>query len=170
MYAVLHPFRACVAQLLAGSASFLLPSMVMGAVGGVCALANIAAQPLLDMIAAYKAGDLEKAADLQLTMVAPNNVSNHFVLSIPLGGPGAVKDLLFQTSRYPSKEYRNDSLFRLPRSFFQAVTAQFGVPGLKAALDGLGYYGGPVRKPMLPLSEAEVTTLHGILREGGVMN
>lgn len=54
--------------------------MVMGAVGGVCALANIAAQPLLDMIAAYKAGDMEKAADLQLAMVAPNNVSSVFVV------------------------------------------------------------------------------------------
>lgn len=32
--------------------------------------------------------------------------------------------------------------------------AQFGIPGLKYALDRLGYYGGPPRPPLLPLSEA----------------
>lgn len=110
-------------QLLAGSAGFLLPALIMGAVGGVCALANVAPQPLLDMLAAYKAGDMAKAQDIQYTMVAPNN----------------------------------------------AVTAQFGVPGLKAALDMLGYYGGPARSPLLPLSEAETTTLKNILTAAGVL-
>jgi 4-hydroxy-2-oxoglutarate aldolase len=61
-------------QVLAGSASFLLTSMAMGAVGGVCALANIAPQPLLDLITAFKAGDMEKATELQLRMIAPNMV------------------------------------------------------------------------------------------------
>jgi dihydrodipicolinate synthase/N-acetylneuraminate lyase len=46
----------------------------MGAVGGVCALANIAPQPLLDLIAAYKAGDMDKSTEIQLKMIAPNNV------------------------------------------------------------------------------------------------
>lgn len=68
-----HP-PFCHMQVLAGSASFLLPSMLMGAVGGVCALANIAPQPLLELISAYKAGDIEKASELQLRMIAPNNV------------------------------------------------------------------------------------------------
>ncbi|HQU71464.1 MAG TPA: dihydrodipicolinate synthase family protein, partial [Calditrichia bacterium] len=31
-----------------------------------------------------------------------------------------------------------------------AVTAKWGVPGLKAALDLLGLYGGPPRAPLLP--------------------
>ena len=35
----------------------------------------------------------------------------------------------------------------------QAVTKRFGVPGLKAALDYSGLYGGPVREPLLPVSE-----------------
>lgn len=48
--------------------------MVMGAVGGVCALANVAPQPLIDLIAAFNAEDMEKATALQLRMVAPNNV------------------------------------------------------------------------------------------------
>jgi len=32
-----------------------------------------------------------------------------------------------------------------------AVTRKWGVPALKTAMDHLGLYGGPVRKPMLPL-------------------
>lgn len=35
----------------------------------------------------------------------------------------------------------------------QAVTKRYGVPGLKAALDHSGLYGGPVREPLLPVSE-----------------
>lgn len=34
-----------------------------------------------------------------------------------------------------------------------AVTGKWGVPALKAAMDYLGYYGGPPRKPMLPIKE-----------------
>ncbi len=36
-----------------------------------------------------------------------------------------------------------------------AVTSRFGVPGLKAAMDWTGRYGGPPRPPLLPLGEAE---------------
>jgi 4-hydroxy-2-oxoglutarate aldolase len=35
-----------------------------------------------------------------------------------------------------------------------AVTARFGVSGLKYAMDRRGYYGGPPRRPLLPLGEA----------------
>jgi 4-hydroxy-2-oxoglutarate aldolase len=50
-----------------------------------------------------------------------------------------------------------------------AVTATMGIPGLKAALDMLGYYGGPVRPPMLDLSGGQRETLRAILAEGGVL-
>lgn len=33
-----------------------------------------------------------------------------------------------------------------------AVTARFGVPGLKYTLDQSGYYGGPPRRPLMPLN------------------
>jgi 4-hydroxy-2-oxoglutarate aldolase len=51
-----------------------------------------------------------------------------------------------------------------------AVTARFGIAGLKAALDFLGYYGGPVRAPLLDLGEADRQTLRSILSEGGVLS
>ncbi len=50
-----------------------------------------------------------------------------------------------------------------------AVTARFGVAGVKAALDMLGYYGGPVRPPLLDLREDERQTLRAILMEAGIL-
>jgi 4-hydroxy-2-oxoglutarate aldolase len=50
-----------------------------------------------------------------------------------------------------------------------AVTANMGIPGLKAALDMLGYYGGPVRAPMLDIDEEQRAVLQAILIEGAVL-
>jgi 4-hydroxy-2-oxoglutarate aldolase len=50
-----------------------------------------------------------------------------------------------------------------------AVTARYGVPGLKAALDMVGYYGGSPRSPLLPLPEAQKETLRSILVEAGIL-
>lgn len=50
-----------------------------------------------------------------------------------------------------------------------AVTSSFGVAGLKAALDMLGYYGGPVRAPLLDLGEGDRKALRQILIDGGVL-
>jgi 4-hydroxy-2-oxoglutarate aldolase len=50
-----------------------------------------------------------------------------------------------------------------------AVTTRYGVPGLKAALDMLGYYGGPVRSPLLPLTKEEQDTLKDILQRAGLL-
>ena len=50
-----------------------------------------------------------------------------------------------------------------------AITARFGVAGLKAALGMLGYYGGPVRSPLLDLEESEKLTLRQVLQAGGLL-
>ena len=50
-----------------------------------------------------------------------------------------------------------------------AVTSRFGVPGLKAAMDMVGYYGGPVRSPLLPLSEADSAELKRVLVKAGLL-
>jgi 4-hydroxy-2-oxoglutarate aldolase len=50
-----------------------------------------------------------------------------------------------------------------------AVTARFGVAGLKAALDMLGYYGGPVRSPLLELNDTERQALREILVAGDIL-
>ena len=50
-----------------------------------------------------------------------------------------------------------------------AITARFGIAGLKAALDTLGYYGGPVRSPLLDITESERQILRDVLVEGDVL-
>lgn len=49
------------------------------------------------------------------------------------------------------------------------VTRRFGIPGLKAAMDALGYYGGPTRLPMLPVSEKDRATIIQVFAESGFM-
>lgn len=110
-------------QVLAGSASFFLPALAVGAVGVVAALANVAPQQVIDLHDLFKAGSHDQAASIQQRLIASNT----------------------------------------------AVTARFGIPGLKAALDMLGYYGGPVRSPLRPLKDHERQTLKGILVEGSVV-
>ena len=46
----------------------------------------------------------------------------------------------------------------------KAVTSKFGVAGLKAAMDLLGYFGGSPRLPLEPLTEAQQIELKIILK------
>lgn len=50
-----------------------------------------------------------------------------------------------------------------------AVTARWGVPGLKAAMEELGYNGGPPRSPLQSLPESDREKLRAILREAELM-
>ncbi len=52
----------------------------------------------------------------------------------------------------------------------QAVTAAFGVSGLKTALDLRGYFGGDPRAPLLPSSDEEKTAIGNILRQAGLLS
>ena len=52
----------------------------------------------------------------------------------------------------------------------QAITATYGVPGLKAAMDMLGYFGGDPRPPLLPSSEKEKTEIREILKKADLLN
>jgi len=61
------------------------------------------------------------------------------------------------------EEARNLQLTMLPVN--QAVTATFGIPGLKSAMDMVGYFGGKPRSPLLPLSESETSRIKEILKK-----
>jgi 4-hydroxy-2-oxoglutarate aldolase len=50
-----------------------------------------------------------------------------------------------------------------------AITSRFGISGLKAALDIVGYYGGAPRPPLLPLDEDRCQELQTILRKAGLV-
>ncbi|NWV12207.1 HOGA1 protein, partial [Ptilonorhynchus violaceus] len=48
-----------------------------------------------------------------------------------------------------------------------AVTRRFGIPGLKKAMEWFGYYGGPCRAPLAPLSPAQVEELRNTFTTNG---
>lgn len=50
-----------------------------------------------------------------------------------------------------------------------AITSRFGISGLKAALDMVGFYGGSPRLPLLPLEDERRAELRGILETAGVL-
>ena len=65
------------------------------------------------------------------------------------------------------KEARDLQLKMLPVN--AAVTANFGVPGLKVAMDFVGYYGGDPRPPLLPPKADVREKIKGILQKAGVI-
>lgn len=109
-------------SVFAGSASFLLPSVVMGAVGGTLATANVVPDMCAELLELGTSGRIVEARKLQKSLLALN----------------------------------------------AAVTSRFGVAGVKAALDMLGYFGGLPRRPMLPAGEAEKAEIRRILTELGL--
>jgi 4-hydroxy-2-oxoglutarate aldolase len=48
-----------------------------------------------------------------------------------------------------------------------AVTARWGIAGLKAAMEMIGLYGGPPRSPLVPLGETDREELRKILTQTG---
>jgi 4-hydroxy-2-oxoglutarate aldolase len=51
----------------------------------------------------------------------------------------------------------------------QALTAVYGVPGLKTAMDMLDYFGGDPRLPLLPSSEQEKSEIKAILEKADLL-
>jgi len=51
-----------------------------------------------------------------------------------------------------------------------AVTATYGVPGLKVALDLLGYFGGDPRPPLLPATDKERSEIRTILKTADLLS
>jgi len=127
-------------------------------------------------------GNITKIADT-VRLTAPDfqvlaGSAGFFFASLAVGAVGGVMALanvapqqcidiyrLFEAGRW-------DEAAELQRRMVPvntAVTASFGVAGLKVALEMLGYYGGPVRAPLLELTEGEREVLRGILVEGGLL-
>lgn len=51
----------------------------------------------------------------------------------------------------------------------QAVGGTLGIPGVKAAMEMLGYYGGPPRQPLLPLGAREREQLRSLLTAASLL-
>ncbi|CAN9510756.1 unnamed protein product [Ophioblennius macclurei] len=69
---IVHKTRAQDFQVLAGSAGFLMAAYCVGAVGGVCALANVLGRELCELERLCVSGRWEEARDLQQRLIEPN--------------------------------------------------------------------------------------------------
>ncbi len=76
--------------------------------------------------------------------------------------PDLCDDIYQMTLKREWEEARQLQLDILPVN--QAVTARYGMAGLKAALDLLGYFGGPVREPLMPLPQPQVDEISSMLK------
>lgn len=109
-------------SVFAGSASFLLPSIIMGARGGTLATANVVPDLCVKILDLANEGKLAEARQVQRSVLALNAL----------------------------------------------VTSKYGVAGLKAALDMIGFFGGTPRKPMLPATDAEKAEIRKALEKLGL--
>jgi len=109
--------------VMAGNAGAFLPGLVLGATGGILALANVAPRQTVALYQAARAGRLDEAR--------------------------ALHDQLMPVAT--------------------AVTRTYGISGLKAALDMVGYVGGLPRPPLLPLSPEAKADLRRILEGAGLL-
>ena len=101
----------------------MLGALAVGAVGTVSALANLAGGEILNLMDAYREGELDLAGQIQRRLIRPNT----------------------------------------------AVTARYGVPGLKFALSLKGYYGGLARRPLLPLSPDQEAEIRRVFEEADLL-
>ncbi|XP_030586099.1 4-hydroxy-2-oxoglutarate aldolase, mitochondrial [Archocentrus centrarchus] len=69
---IVHKTKAQDFQVLAGSAGFLMAAYCVGAVGGVCALANVLGQELCELERLCVSGCWEEARVLQQRLIEPN--------------------------------------------------------------------------------------------------
>ena len=138
-------------SVLSGSAYFLLDALKVGAIGSISALANILGDKLIQIYEFYekdkhlnkasgkKKHFLEKAYHLQNQLVQPDLAVNIF---------SSIFEIILLT-------------------FVLKIIETYGVPGIKAALDAYGYYGGPCRMPLLELSETDLNKLKSIFEQNG---
>lgn len=110
-------------SVLVGTAGVLFGGLMLGCVGGILALANVAPEQCVKIVDLVRGEHFEEARRLQLKMIPVN----------------------------------------------KAVTATFGVGGLKAAMDMLGYFGGDPRPPLLPSTGSEKSEIRNILRSAELL-
>ena len=123
-----------------------------------------------------KLGEILRAASPDFNVLAGS--ASFLYPALTLGSVGGIMALaniapeqchrIYQyTQNQQHEEARRLQLKMIPVNI--AVTSKFGVPGLKMALDWVGYYGGPPRSPLAPLDKAQQATLRTTLIEGGML-
>jgi 4-hydroxy-2-oxoglutarate aldolase len=110
-------------HVLLGAGSVFLQGLLLGAKGGILALAAVAPGPCVKLYELFSEKKLEEALRLQLQLIPLN----------------------------------------------KAIIQTYGIPGIKYALDLLGYNGGSPRLPLLPLGEKGKKEMKSLLGELGLL-
>ncbi|KFR13177.1 hypothetical protein N306_03733, partial [Opisthocomus hoazin] len=88
-----------------------------------------------------------------------------------LGAPLCQLDHLCREGRWQEARDQHAALshgsWQAPSPSLPQVTRRFGIPGLKKAMEWFGYYGGPCRAPLAPLSSLQVEELRGTFSANG---
>ncbi len=120
-------------------------------------------------------GDVHRAAEM-IAMVKPGfqvlvGSASTLYASLAVGAVGAILAVACAFPEHCVELYQAaragqvDKAQALQESLgqFSALSSRLGIPGLKYALDRLGYYGGPPRLPLLPASEAATREIDAAL-------
>lgn len=110
-------------HVLLGAGSVFLQGLLVGAQGGILALATVVPGLCVELYELFSGKNLEEALRLQLRLIPLN------------------------------------------KAFIQI----YGIPGIKYALDLLGYNGGPPRLPLLPLGDKGKEEMKTLLDELGLL-
>jgi 4-hydroxy-2-oxoglutarate aldolase len=123
-------------------------------------------------------GNVQRVAEI-IAAVPPNfqtlvGSALTLVPSLAIGAAGAILALgcalpelcveLYEAARSGQVE-RARSLQEQLLTPSSILVARYGVAGLKYVLDRLGYYGGPPRRPLLPVDEAAKREIDAVLAE-----
>jgi 4-hydroxy-2-oxoglutarate aldolase len=123
-----------------------------------------------------KMGETIRRADPSFHVVSGS--ANFFYPSLAIGvtggilalanvAPGQSVEMFRLFSAGEIEKGRDLHLRMLPVNL--AITSRFGISGLKAALDMVGFYGGPPRLPLLPLDNERHQELQNILKTAGLL-
>jgi 4-hydroxy-2-oxoglutarate aldolase len=84
------------------------------------------------------------------------------ILAVANAAPSVCLDIyrLFTEGRLEEAGKRHHDLLPL----IKAVMETYGIPGLKYALTARGFFGGPVRRPLLPLAEEAKPEIEALLK------
>lgn len=124
-------------SVFTGSASFILDGLRVGAVGSINAVSSFLGPLVVDLYEMYLMEDEFRNKD---------DASQHEVK-------------LFKEHKEKMIAIQNRLIAP------DMIINEYGVAGLKAAMDLLGYYGGPCRSPLSDLNHEEMTNLKLILEQ-----
>jgi 4-hydroxy-2-oxoglutarate aldolase len=109
--------------ILQGTGSVLFASLMLGAQGGILALSNVAPAETVKIFEMVKAGEMEKAREIQMRLITLNEM----------------------------------------------IVNTYGVPGIKCALDMVGYFGGHPRPPLQPVDQEIKDSIGHLLKDVGLL-